>query len=189
MERKATFVRLQWIGIFLLPLLFVTCKGPQGDVGPQGTPGPQGTQGAQGPVGPAGSVTLSASPWVKITDTMWVVNQDSTYFLVSREDANITQPVLEKGLVMAYYRNVGRESVVFSIPSVTNELALGFFMRVLNNRGTMNFDMSFFEPRKTPIDFDLEFRWIIVPPNPGGRLKTLDWSNYELVRQELGLSE
>ena len=192
MKKLAPCRSLNGLSILILMIIFVTCKGPQGEIGPQGsigTPGTPGAAGPAGPTGPAGTANIIASAWVKIADTAWIPNQDTTYFVVAREDVNITQPILEKGFVMAYYRNVGRESLVFSMPSVTDELTLGFFMRVQNNKGAMNFDLSFFKPRKTPIDFDLEFRWIIIPPNPGGRLNTLDWTNYTLVREELGLND
>lgn len=189
MKKTALYSSLGWLSLLLMAFLFVTCKGKQGDIGPQGSPGPIGAVGPVGPVGPAGTANIITSAWTKVPDSTWKPAGDSIYFEVAREDAAITQPVLEKGFVMAYYPNVGRTSVVFSIPSVTEELALGFFMRILNNKGYMNFDMTFFKPRIRPIDFDLEFRWIIIPPNPGGRLNTLDWSNYTLVKEELGLSD
>ena len=179
----------QWILTIAMVAGVVSCKGPQGEVGPQGAAGPPGTPGTQGVAGPAGTANIITSAWTTVEGKAWVSAGDSIYFEVSREDPTITQAILEKGLVMAYYRNLGRPNVVFSLPSVNEELALGFFMRVQNNKGTMNFDLTFFKPRIRPIDFDLEFRWIIIPPNPGGRLKTLDWSNYELVKQELGLDD
>ena len=175
--------------VFLFAILFVTCKGPQGDLGPQGSQGPQGTQGPAGPAGPPGTANIITSAWTKVPDSSWVPAGDSIYFEVAREDPAINQALLDKGMVMAYYRNFGRPSVVFSLPAANEELILGFFMRVRDGKGYMNFDLTFFKPRRTPIDFDLEFRWIIIPPNPGGRLKTLDWSNYELVKQELGLTD
>ncbi len=168
---------------------FLACKGSEGKIGPQGSLGPVGPQGVTGPVGPAGQASMYTSAWLKVTSTMWVANQDSSYYLVTHEDATITQPILEKGLVMAYYRNAGRPGVVFALPSVTDELALGFFMQVQNGKGFMNFDLIYSKLHKTPIDFDLEFRWIIIPPNPGGRLKTFDWNDYEQVKQELGLAD
>jgi hypothetical protein len=169
---------------------FIACKGPQGDVGPQGSPGPQGTpgsQGIQGVQGPAGSANLIVSPWTKVAAPSWVANQDSTYFVFSKDDATVTQPILEKGLVMAYYRNAGRESVVFSLPAANEELVLGFFMRMLNGKGSVNFDLTYYKPHPEPIDFDLEFRWIIIPPAPGGRQTNLNWNDYQLVKRELGL--
>ena len=160
----------------------VACKGPQGDVGPQG---PAGTQG---PAVHAGTANLMASAWVTVPDSVWIGNNDSTYYIISREDANITQAVLDRGLVMAYYRNAGRDNVVFSLPTANEEMSLGYFMRVNGGRGTINFDLTFFQPRRTPIDFDLEFRWIVIPPNATtGRLKSLDWKDYEAVRRELEL--
>jgi hypothetical protein len=126
---------------------------------------------------------------MKVADTVWTVNRDSTYFVASLPEAKINRKMLDSSLIVAYYRNFGRESIVFPLPSVTTELSLGFYVELLNNKGTMNFDLTFFKPRKEPIDFDLEFRWIIVPPSTGGRTKVIDWRDYESVRSELGLKD
>ena len=166
-----------------------TCKGPQGDTGPQGPAGTQGTQGTQGAVGPAGSANLIVSPWSMVPDSTWIANSDRTYFTVSKEDSKISQAILDKGLTIAYYRNTGRDNVVFSLPSSNEELTLGFFMTVRDSKGTMNFDISFAKPHKEPIDFNLEFRWIIIPPQAGGRMKNINWNNYEVVQKELGIKD
>lgn len=195
MTKTTHFRSPVWLWTLPLMVFLVTCKGPQGDVGPQGssgTPGSPGTQGAVGPIGPAGpagTANIITSAWTKVSDSDWVPAGDNIYFEVAREDPAINQALLDKGLVMAYYRNLGRPGVVFSLPSANEELILGFFMRIRDGKGYMNFDLTYFKPRLQPIDFDLEFRWIIIPPNPGGRLKSLDWKNYDLVKQELGLKD
>lgn len=162
----------------------MACKGEDGAVGPAGPAGPQGTQGVAG-----STANLVVSAWTKVASTAWVANQNSSYFLVSLDEKTITQANLDKALVMAYYRNTGRDNVVFSLPTANQELALGFFMQVRESKGTMNFDLTYAKPRLEPIDFDLEFRWVIVPPATGGRLKNIDWANYSVVKQELGLMD
>jgi hypothetical protein len=165
------------------------CKGPNGDVGPQGPAGPQGVAGEPGATGPAGAANLIVSAWLKVPASAWVRNKDSTYFLISKEDSTITQAILDSALVMAYYRNDGRPNVVFSLPSSTGLLTLGYFMQVRDNKGSMNFDLTYYQRRLIPIDFALEFRWIIVPRTAKGRLKNLDFTNYQLIKQELGFSD
>ena len=177
--------------ICLLICTIIACKGPDGDTGPAGPQGPQGTpgqNGAQGPAGPKGAANVIVSPWVKVPHTAWQ-QEDSTYFTVSHQDANIKQGVLDSALVMAYYRNDGRASVVFSLPASSEELTLGFFMRVQNQTGSMNFDLTFYKPTPTPIDFDLEFRWIIVPADAKGRMNAADYQDYALVQKQLGLTD
>ncbi|SEI56092.1 hypothetical protein SAMN05216327_102461 [Dyadobacter sp. SG02] len=177
--------------IFLLIYVLIACKGSDGDVGPAGPQGPQGTpgqNGAQGPAGPKGAANLIVSPWVKVPNTAWQ-RGDSTYFSVTRPDANITQAVLDSALVIAYYRNEGRPNVVFSLPASNEELTLGFFMQVQNQAGSINFDVTYYAPRLTPIDFDLEFRWIIIPPDKKGRVNIADLKNYTLIKQQLGLTD
>lgn len=177
--------------ILLLIALILACKGPDGDTGPAGPQGPQGTpgqNGAPGPAGPAGAANLIVSPWIKVPNTAWQ-REDSTYFMVTHADNNITQAVLDSALVMAYYRNEGRPNVVFSLPSANEELTLGFFMQVQNQAGAINFDVTYFKPKLTPIDFDLEFRWIIIPPNKRGRISIADLKDYQFVKQQLGLTD
>jgi hypothetical protein len=177
--------------IFILTCTIIACKGPDGDpgpAGPQGTQGTPGQNGAPGPAGPAGAANLIISSWLKVPGTAWQ-RQDSTYFLVTHEDKTITQAILDSALVMAYYRNNGRPNVVFSLPATNEELTLGFFMQVQNKVGTMNFDLIYYSPRLTPVDFDLEFRWIIIPPNAKGRINIADLKDYEWVRQHFGLRD
>jgi hypothetical protein len=171
--------------ICLIPCL-ITCKGPDGETGPAGPAGPQGIQGVAGPPGITGIV---ASAWTAVPDSTWVAAADMKYFTVAREDTKITQPVLDKGITMAYYRNTGRDNVVFSLPSASDGLNLGYFMAVREGKGSITFDMLFDKPQTKQIDFDLEFRWVIIPSAAGGRLKTLDWSNYDLVKKELHLTD
>ncbi|WP_342085478.1 collagen-like triple helix repeat-containing protein [Dyadobacter sp. OTU695] len=178
--------------ILLLICTVIACKGPDGDTGPAGPQGPQGPagqNGAAGPAGPKGAANLIVSPWLKVPNTAWQRNQDSTYFLVTHTDNTITQAILDSALVMAYYRNEGRTNVVFSLPSTNEELTLGYFMQVQNQTGTMNFDLTYYAPRAAPIDFDLEFRWIIVPPDRRGRVNVADFKDYALIKQQYGLTD
>ncbi|WAC09216.1 hypothetical protein [Dyadobacter pollutisoli] len=192
MKKTLRFISPGWLWIVAFAIGINACKGPNGDTGPAGPAGPAGTAGAAGaagPAGPAGAANLIVSAWVKIPGDVWMRNQDSTYFLVSKDDNNITQAILDSALVMAYYRNDGRPNVVFSLPSSNELLTLGYFMQVRENKGTMNFDLTFYERRLIPIDFDLEFRWIIVPPKARGRMKSIDFTNYQQVREEFGLND
>jgi hypothetical protein len=181
------FLSCKWLLASTLFTCLLACKGEDGAVGPAGPAGPAGAQGIQGVAGSTANLVVSA--WTKVASTAWVANQNSSYFLVSLDEKTITQANLDKALIMAYYRNSGRDNVVFSLPTANQDLALGFFMQVRDSKGTMNFDLTYGQPRLEPIDFDLEFRWVIVPPATGGRLKHIDWANYSAVKQELGLND
>lgn len=213
MKTERLTASLRWLLILGALTGWVACKGPEGEVGPQGaagptgatgatgTPGPQGipgsvgTQGptgptgAQGPQGVPGAANLLTSAWTMAKAVDWRSDNDPQYFYVGFDEVRVTQAVLDKGMVVAYYRDPGRKNVVLSVPSVTEQASLGYFYEFTQNRGRINFDLTFFKPRLVPIDFDLEFRWIIIPPNPGGRLRAVDWKNYEEVRRELNLSD
>ncbi|GAB2568869.1 hypothetical protein [Spirosoma areae] len=183
---KVTLHQLKYGLLLILLGGLWACKGPQGDVGPQGAIGPAGPQGVQGVQGAA---NMLVSPWKMIAAADWKSDNDPLYFYTSFEDNNLTQAVLDKGLVMAYYRSPGQKSVVLSLPSVTEKLSIGYFFLVNQGKGVMNFDLSYFLPRNVPIDFDIDVRWIIIPPNPGGRLGAVDWTNYEDVKRKLSLPE
>jgi hypothetical protein len=189
MKKTLRIISRNWLWIIAFTIGMHACKGTDGDIGPAGAQGPQGTAGVAGPAGPAGAANLIVSAWTKVPANVWIRNQDSTYFMVSRDDNNITQAILDSALVMAYYRNEGRPNVVFSLPSSNELLTLGYFMQIRENKGTMNFDLTFYERRLIPINFDLEFRWIIVPPKARGRLKSIDFTDYQQVKQEFGLSD
>ena len=176
-------------GLGLLSMLLIglnACKGPQGDVGPQGATGPTGAQGSQGAQGTA---NLIVSSWTTVAAADWKSDNNPLYFYYGLDDKNITQAILDKGAVMAYYRSPAQKTVVLSLPSVTDKVSIGYFFRVDQGKGFMNFDLSYFQPRNVPINFDLEFRWIIIPPNPGGRVRAIDWGNYDEVKRELNLSD
>lgn len=181
-------------GLLVLVLIGIlgACKGPQGDTGPQGAAGSAGAAGAIGPAGPqgaTGSASLIVSSWTMVSASAWKSDNDPLYFYTTFEDKNITQAILDKGFVMAYYRNPTQPGVVISLPSTTKIVSIGYLMRLDQGRGLIYFDLSFFQPRNVPIDFNLDVRWVIVPPNPGGRLATLDWTNYNAVKQALNLPD
>lgn len=181
-------ITVAWL-LLTVMINFVACKGPQGDVGPQGAAGltgatgAAGAPGAAGAQGPPGAANLIVSSWTAIKATDWKSDNDPLYFYRSIEDMNITQAIIDKGLVMAYYRNSAQKSVVLSLPSVTDKLSIGYFFQLNQGKGLMNFDLSYFMPRRVPIDFDIEVRWIIVPPSPGGRLGAIDWTDYAEVKR------
>lgn len=119
----------------------------------------------------------------------WRSDNDPQYFYRSFDEKNITQPVLDKGMLVAYYRDPNRKDVVLSLPSVTDKLGIGYFLRFADGRGTVTFDLTYFRPRLVPIDFDLEFRWVIIPPTANGRQPAVDWTDYEAVRHTFNLTD
>ncbi len=179
-------------GFGLLSMLLIglnACKGPQGDVGPQGTTGASGAQGAVGPQGAQGTANLIVSSWTTVAAADWKSDNNPLYFYYGVDDKNITQAILDKGVIMVYYRNPAQKTVVLSLPSVTDKVSIGYFFRVDQGKGSINFDLSYFQPRNVPINFDLEFRWIIIPANSGGRVRAIDWADYDDVKSELNLRD
>lgn len=101
------------ISMFFASVLFQSCKGLPGTNGAQGNTGATGAQGPQGVAGTTGSngkdgnanvlgrvLTVQASEWKKYT------YQDNTYdYKTVVPIPEITQAVLDRGLVMVYKGN------------------------------------------------------------------------------------
>mgnify|MGYP002777896115 CR=1 FL=1 len=180
---------LRRLSCFAALLAWSACQGPQGDPGPQGLVGPAGAVGPPGIPGAPGAANVLASAWVTACAADWRSDNDPQYFYLSFEEKAVTPALLDKGVVVAYYRDPKQKNVVLSLPSVTSQVSIGYFMRVADDRGTVNFDLTFARPRLVPIDFDLEFRWLLLPPNPGGRLQAVDWTDYAAVCHLLQVPE
>lgn len=204
--------------IIVFSIVIMACKGPKGDVGPagaaglKGDPGVAGATGAIGAVGPAGkdgasgtgsSSNITTSNWIGIDPSDWryypisTTNAalDSTYFEVGIPDKNITQNVLDKGAVFVYVDQSGTGYSAFSPlpitiignnPSVINylpyfETAAGGFL-IISYESSKN--------RKRP-GGQIAFRWVIIKDLTvsNGRLKNINWKNYEEVKRELNLKD
>lgn len=205
--------------VVLLAVFGSACKGPAGDTGPAGATGAQGPQGAAGAagavgaVGPAGkdgkdgtsgsSSNITTSAWIGVAPADWDYYPisstnpalDSTYFEVGIPDKNITQNVLDKGAVFVYINqsDTGYSAIsplpltiTGNNPSVINylpyfETPAGGFL-IINFKSTKN--------RKRPAG-TIAFRWVIIKDLTvsNGRLKAINWKDYNEVKRELGLKD
>jgi hypothetical protein len=116
---------LKYIFLGLITLSMLSCGedgaiGPEGDPGRDGTPGlagnkgPTGDKGSTGPTGPASSSTsianLFISSWKKPTWKFEGIQNQQRVFEGEVAFAEISNEVLNKALIRAYYRVNGKSS-------------------------------------------------------------------------------
>jgi hypothetical protein len=186
------------LGLALLVSIYA-CKGPQGDVGPAGPQGVSGAAGATGPQGVSGvsGVSIFTSPWSPTaTQANWFVDPaDKTFFslgITYNPTATLTQAVyqriLDQGLVLIYMRFTNDPGAVFLLPLYQEDTSnLYAVPNNDNNKITIDLFLDFVNvPTKIS---SMQFRYVMVPPAPGGRLAAIDWKNYNEVKKALNLTD
>lgn len=104
---------------FLLPFFIVSCqKGNTGPAGATGPAGPAGSAGANGPQGPAGSANVIYSQW--FTPSTWI--KDTIFgeygFNYTKATTDITQQVLDSGVVLTFGKLDGYNPVIWPTTQV-----------------------------------------------------------------------
>jgi hypothetical protein len=98
---------------FLVCCSLVSCQ--KGDTGPAGATGPQGPAGAQGPTG---SANVTYSQW--FTPATWV--KDTVFgiygFYYNKATTDITQQVVDSGLVLTYGKLDGYTTAIWPTSQV-----------------------------------------------------------------------
>jgi hypothetical protein len=177
-------------------LSLLSCEGPEGPAGLDGLEGAQGVQGAtgaQGPAGPAGASGTSNviySPWIT---NVWEKVPNPLFVQHTFAAPLITQAVLDKGVVLVYFKESADSNFIKILPSA-------FY---LNGELIFTID-SFFELGKLTVFHgiskapngegietfrpDSQTRYIIIPGGVAGRIKyPVDFNNYEEVCSYFGI--
>lgn len=176
---------------FITALTFQACKGPAGDVGPAGQPGATGAVGATGTQGPAGaSSSVQTTAWMSVKSAQWQQGPtQKTHFSVNLSVPAITQAVLDKGLVIGYFRPAPVANAVFALPyTAPGYGVLNFTPFVSGGKGGAEIAVDN-ETITTAPAGELLFRIVVVPPAAGGRLPAINWKNYEEVKRVLNLTD
>lgn len=107
---------------FLLLFFIISCQkgdpGPAGAAGPAGPAGSAGSTGATGPQGPAGSANVIYSQW--FTPPAWI--KDTIFgeygFNYTKATTDITQPVVDSGVVLTFGKLNGYTSLIWPTAQV-----------------------------------------------------------------------
>ena len=177
--------------LILATFLGITgCEAPAGEVGPQGAAGATGEKGEKGPTGDKGAFSGYASEWTNIANTQWKLT--GLKAVNTQTDARLTQAILDQGLVLAYYkRNLSfffDTNAVYQIPDDWDEYLFTFKANV----GSMDYEIYFKSAQAfTPelYEWQIAVRYIVVPTAKAGRMKNIDWSNYNEVKRILNLND
>jgi hypothetical protein len=162
-------------------LIFQACKGPTGDVGPAGPQGVSGVAGATGIITSAWSGTVGPENWFQDAN-------DKTYFSAGFKPPGLTQTIIDRGLIMVYTRLADDPTAVFPLPSVSDVGIASFYPYIEKNEGYLALYTAYKTKTTAPSDI-LQYRWVFIPPQPGGRLAAVDWKNYGEVKKVLNLAD
>ena len=179
--------------LFVFASFLLACEAPVGDVGPQGAAGAAGAKGDKGDVGEKGTFSAIVSPWFSALN--WVSSSNGLSHVQNFSEPKLTQQIIDKGLILGFYRPVGEDEsgLVLPIPDETANYSLGIAGFLFGGQGTISVALNF--RNSGVVNPNLEdwrkigFRWIIVPPASTGRLKNVDWKNYNEVKKALNIQD
>ncbi len=183
------------MSLSLLATVFVlSCKGPAGQPGFDGPPGPQGPQGPAGTAGPAGPQTLGTVFDVKGAFT--TANDFRIYFEFPKDKIE----VFDTDVVMVYrlWEKIadpkGDIPVYRPLPQTVflpkGAMQYSFDHTFLDASMFLDtqFDRTTLEAKWTT---DQTFRVVVIPADfaKNGRLKALDYNNYQEVSDLLQIDQ
>lgn len=198
MKAKSSLTFL--VSLVAIALVFTQCQkgdtGPAGPAGPAGAAGTAGPAGAPGPKGDTGTANVIYSPWLDvaydpITDTVGTV-VDTLAWVASITAPKLTQTILDRGEIKVYL-NWGTQTSpdVSPLPLVDPFFTGGgiinpeFLLQRIDLYS--NFDASTITSGGQKY---FQYRYILIPGSvPSGRIRHVDWNNYNEVKAFLGLTD
>jgi hypothetical protein len=193
---KSKITNLRILLTLSLSLLFIACEGPEGPAGLDGLEGAQGVQGAtgaQGPAGPAGTSGTSNviySPWIT---NIWEKVPNPLFVQHTFAAPLITQAVLDKGVVLVYFKESSDSNFIKILPSAF--YLNGELIFTIDSSAEVGKLTVFHGISKAPNGEGIETfspnsqtRYIIIPGGVAGRTKyPVDFNNYEEVCSYFGI--
>ncbi|MDZ7779786.1 MAG: hypothetical protein U5R14_07605 [Gemmatimonadota bacterium] len=111
---------LRSLPALLLAMLAVSaCSGETGPTGPQGPEGPRGPEGPEGPQGPPGTANVMYSDWFQ--PESWESSEEFGRTVFSHEEPvpEITQDILDTGVVLVYGKLNGYTTSIWPTDQVS----------------------------------------------------------------------
>jgi len=198
MKAKSSLTLLA--SLVVITFIFTQCQkgdtGPAGPAGPAGAAGAAGPAGATGPKGDTGTANVIYSPWLDVTyapDTVHVGSVvDTVWWLANITAPKLTQTILDRGEIKVYM-NWGTQANpdVAPLPLID----VFFYGLTINPEFLLqridlysNFNASTQAPPGG--QKFLQYRYILIPGSvPSGRIRHVDWNNYNEVKAFLGLTD
>lgn len=147
-------------------------KGSDGPTGPAGAAGATGSTGATGPTGATGSANVIFGNWTAIPS--WTLETDPNSRVqrfTSLAPAQLTQSILDNGVILVYLKNAFFPGQVFPLPCITTQPDRNF--SYMASVGTIKaFYWLGTAPSSDPGSFtanNFQLRYVLIP---GGVLGT-----------------
>lgn len=160
--------------------------GADGADGQDGTNGSDGADGSDGQDGDDGNANVISSGWFSFASQDWSFNTAQTLATATRDDAEITQEVMDDAAVLAYIDLGPGNSGVYALPRIES-FAYVFY---INSVGEIKFrhykvDGSTVSAPST----QAKFRYIIIPASTSGK-SSVDFKNmtYQEVMNHFDLA-
>ncbi len=158
--------------------------GAQGATGPQGPAGPQGATGPQGAQGEPGTANVIYSDWSTPTSSDWQKLTEKNYIFGITE-AKITQDIIDKGVVLAYCRQVANgPAYLLPLMLQTGSGLTNYNVSAAIGKVNITF-VELLDIQGKPAT-GLQFRYVIIPGGIKSRAN-LDYSNFEEVAKAFGI--
>ena len=153
-------------------------KGEVGPAGPAGIAGPTGANGAIGATGPTGTANVIYSPWSVIN-----ITGSSAPYTSEVIAPQITQDVVDKGVVLTFFRNVATLEVFplpYSFPTSATTTQEGYASYIVGKiKLRSNVSLS-----------QVGFRYVIIPGGvASGRMASLKGMSYEEIKARYNLPD
>jgi hypothetical protein len=192
--------RLSYVIRLCLIIAISACKPETGDVGPQGPQGDAGAKGDKGPLGDKGAYSAYVSPWVEVKPSDWLKagSLQPNTFLFTKEEPRLTAGIINKGLIVGYYKYYPEPELdfVYPLPEIMHNYALRLssYLSTTNNKGYMELSLQFpkFLISTEPVtakDFHVKVRWLLIPPSSMSRMGYVDWKDYKSVKKAFNLAD
>ena len=190
--------------------------GPNGTVGPQGTTGATGAAGETGPAGQTGATgtaNVIYSTWIarpypgngageRPWNTQSFPSATTPAFpswLLSNPEPKVTKDIVDKGMVMVYYRVNPTSNNAEALPYSTQGVAGNGVPITMTYSFSVSEGAIFIRVANTQLvaaggTFGTPgnglYRYVIVPGGiANGRMAAIDWKNYAKVKAALNLKD
>jgi Collagen triple helix repeat (20 copies) len=165
--------------------------GATGLQGPKGDTGATGATGATGPQGPAGSSTGTGttinviySDWFTPAFVDWQKITEKNY-LYSIIEAKITQDIIDKGVVLAYSRQVS-SGPAYLLPMMLETSSGLTNYNIAAALGKVNITFTELLDIQGKPTTGLQYRYVIIPGGVRTRAN-IDYTNFDDVAKAFGI--
>lgn len=162
-------------------------KGDTGATGATGQTGATGATGPQGPAGPqgeAGTANVIYSAWFTPAFVDWQKITEKSY-LYSIIETKITQDIIDKGVVLAYSRQVA-SGPAYLLPMILETSSGLTNYNVAAALGKVNITFSELLDIQGKPAIGLQYRYVIIPGGISTRAN-IDYTNFNEVAKAFGI--